>query len=543
MNKREKEFLQLSLEAEEDILHELENQYQESLNQINEKIRLLQSNELTQSKIYQLEYQKALKGQIEGIIEKMHGDQYTTLQEYLSNSYTDAFIGTMYNIAGQGIPLMIPIDQAAAVKAIITDSKISKGLYASLGVDANKLKKTIRQEITRGISTAMTYEDIARNISNVSKAPLSRAKTIARTEGHRIQQASTMDAQTAAKSRGADVVKQWDSTLDGRTRSTHRQLDGQIREVEEPFELGRKKAMYPGDFGDPAEDCNCRCASLTRAKWALDEDELQTLKDRAKFFGLDKTEDFKGFKDKYLKAAEQTAKAEKPASAFVPAKTIEEAEEYAQRFVSSYKSKFSGTVSYKGLSVDSANTLNRTLEDLYSRADLPKLRNIKPMNFRESIWKDSKNTPMAYRNMGDGDLHFNPKILKDKKSVSAYFAEGERAYKFCAENIEKFSGKNREMVERYIKAGRSLVAGDAKDSLSAVIQHEMGHHIQNQIIVHDKAAAKIVADGFEKYSGSISGYATKTHGEYIAESFCAYMNGESEKIDPALKKYFEGLVK
>lgn len=308
MNKREKEFFQLSLDAEEDILHELENQYQESLNQINEKIRLLQSNELTQSKIYQLEYQKALKGQLEGIIEKMHGDQYTTLQEYLSNSYTDAFIGTMYNIAGQGIPLMIPIDQAAAVKAIITDSKISKGLYASLGVDANKLKKAIRQEITRGISTAMTFEDIARNISNVSKAPLSRAKTIARTEGHRIQQASTMDAQTAAKSRGADVVKQWDSTLDGRTRSTHRQLDGQIREVEEPFELGRKKAMYPGDFGDPAEDCNCRCASLTRAKWALDEDELQTLKDRAKFFGLDKTDSFNDYKNKYLQAVKEESK-------------------------------------------------------------------------------------------------------------------------------------------------------------------------------------------------------------------------------------------
>ena len=28
----------------------------------------------------------------------------------------------------------------------------------------------------------------------------------------------------------------------------------------------------PGDFGDPAEDCNCRCALLQRARWALGND-------------------------------------------------------------------------------------------------------------------------------------------------------------------------------------------------------------------------------------------------------------------------------
>ena len=305
MNKREKEILQLRLDAEEDILAELEKQYRVALNDINRKIRLLQSDELTQSKVYQIEYQKALKGQIEGILDKLHGDEFSTIQKYLHDCYEDAFIGTVYDMAGQGVPLIMPIDQAAAVKAIMTDSKVSNGLYNALGVDVKKLKTAIRQEITRGISTGQTYSDIARNISEVSKASFARAKTIARTEGHRIQQASTMDAQERAKAKGADVVKQWDSTLDGATRPTHRQLDGQIREVDEPFEADGKKAMYPGDFGDPAEDCNCRCASLTRARWGLDEDELQTLQERAEFFGLDKTKSFEDFKEKYIDAAKK----------------------------------------------------------------------------------------------------------------------------------------------------------------------------------------------------------------------------------------------
>lgn len=308
INKREKEVLQLQLEAEEDILAELEKQYKRALKDIDEKIKFLQTDELTQSRIYQIQYQQALKGQIEGIIEKLHSDGYTSIQQFLNNAYTDAFIGTAYDLAGQGIPLIMPIDQNAAVKAIITDSKIKEDLYTALGADAKALKKSIRQEITRGIASGMHYQDIARNISEASKAPLSRAKTIARTESHRIQQASTYDAQKAAKKRGADVLKQWDSTLDGRTRSTHRHLDGQIKEVEKPFEMDGKKAMFPGEFNDPAEDVNCRCVSLTRARWGLDEDELKVLQQRAEYFGLDKTDSFEDYKKKYLKAVSESEK-------------------------------------------------------------------------------------------------------------------------------------------------------------------------------------------------------------------------------------------
>ena len=332
MNKREKEVIQLQLKAEEDVIKELEKQYKAALNEINQKVKLFQFDidmldeainadgldetakavlqSQKRSKIYQKQYQEALQGQVSGILERMQGNNYSTIESYLKQSYEDAYLGTMYDIQGQGIPLVMPIDQAAAVKAIMTDSKISKGLYNSLGVDVNGLKKAIRQEITRGIGTGLLYNEIARNIANRAKAPLSRAKVIVRTEGHRIQQQSADDARRGAISRGCDVVKQWDAALDGKTRDNHRRLDGQIREQDEPFEVAGKKAMFPGEFGDPAEDCNCRCVALTRARWALDEDELNTLKERAEYFGLDKTKDFEEYKDKFLNANEQIAKAE-----------------------------------------------------------------------------------------------------------------------------------------------------------------------------------------------------------------------------------------
>lgn len=311
MNKRQKEVIQANLDAEKEVLKRLEYHYRSALADINLKIKIMQSDELTVSRLYRIEHQKALKAQVEAILEKLHSDEYTTISQFLSNAYTDAFVGTVYDMFGQGVPLILPIDPKEAVKAVQLDSKIKGDLYAALGVDTKKLKTSISAEITRGLASGMSFNDIARNISNVSKAPLSRAKTIVATEAHRIQEAATYDAQKKAKSKGADVVRQWNSTLDGDTRPTHRKLDGQIRELDEPFEKDGKKAMYPGDFGDPAEDCNCRCVTLQRARWALDESELETLKQRAEFFGLDKTKDFEEFKEKYLKSVENTGKSGK----------------------------------------------------------------------------------------------------------------------------------------------------------------------------------------------------------------------------------------
>ena len=376
MNKWEKEVQKSLLDSEEATLAELQKQYNRALRDIGQKVKAFQADidmldaalesdnlddaarqqllSQKRSKVYQQQYQKALQGQINGILDQMQGNNYSTIEAYLKQTYEDAYIGTMYDIHGQGIPIITPIDQAAAVKAVLTDSKISKGLYTALGISIAGLKKSISAEITRGIASSLPYADIARNLNNVSKVGYRNAKRIVVTEGHRIQQTSANDARKASKAKGADLVKQWDATLDGKTRPNHRQLDGQIREVDEPFEVDGMKAMFPGDFGDPAEDCNCRCAALTRARWALDEDELQTLKDRAEYFGLDKTKEFEDFKKKYLSAAKSEEEKEVK---FVPAKTKEEAEKFAKEHGVKY-------VDYSKLPLETANELNQALATL-----------------------------------------------------------------------------------------------------------------------------------------------------------------------------------
>lgn len=305
----------------------MEKQYNQALKDINDKIKLFQADidlldeALSQdglddatrallqsqkrSKVYQQTYQRALKSQIGGILDKMQGDNYATIDKYLNGCYETGYIGTLYDIAGQGIPIIAPIDQAAVVKAVQLDSKISNGLYSALGMDTKRLKKNITQEISRGIASSLPYSDISRNLKNTSGVPLYNAKRIVRTESHRIQQQSAEDSRHIAKSKGADIVRMWDASLDGRTRDSHARVDGEIRELDEKFSNG---LLYPGDpSGSAAEVINCRCVALTRARWELDEAELQTLKERAEYFGLDKTENFEEYKQKYLKAAESVA--------------------------------------------------------------------------------------------------------------------------------------------------------------------------------------------------------------------------------------------
>lgn len=329
MNKQQKEVAAAQLADEKKVLDALKKHYKQAAKDAAEKISFHQDKidkieillkdldgadddvrSLLQSQIYQKQYQEALKKQIDGIVDNMNQKQYKTVDAYLKGCYEKGFLGTMYDLHGQGMPFIMPIDQKAMVKAATLDSKISEKLYKTYTAE---LKKRIQAEVSRGIATNQQYATIARNLNMQTNIGLNKAMRIARTEGHGVQIQAAVDAQYQAKKAGANILKQWNSVLDGKTRTSHRLLDGELRELDETFSNGMK---YPSDpAGGAAEVVNCRCLLMQRARKALDEDEYKRLQERARYFGL-LAEDskefghekgklvFSDFQKKYMKALE-----------------------------------------------------------------------------------------------------------------------------------------------------------------------------------------------------------------------------------------------
>ena len=278
MNSRQKQVQMSLLKNEKAVIKQLEQSYKDAIADIDKFILQLlarKDTENIQSIIYQIKYQEAIKKELESYLKVLHSKNFNTVDEYLKECYEQAHIGTLFDLQGQGIPLILPLDQEQMISAITLNSKLSEPLYNTLGYNVDVLKLDVLREISRGIAQGLSYQEMARNLKNITNVDYNKSLRIAKTEGHRIQQEATYNVQKRAIAKGAKVVKQWDSTLDGKTRPTHRALDGQVVGVDEYFKSeSGYKALYPGNFGVPSEDCNCRCCLLQRAKWVLSDEEF-----------------------------------------------------------------------------------------------------------------------------------------------------------------------------------------------------------------------------------------------------------------------------
>lgn len=324
MNKRQKLVQAQFLNNEEAVIRRLKSIYSQAQRDIEKKSQALQEDinrlgtlanlavddeekakflSMQQSKIYQKQYQDAMKKQIGSILDNMQVEEFKAVSEYLQKCYEEGFVGTMFDLQGQGIPLCFPIDQEAMVRAVQLDSKISNGLYSRLGEDVAMLKRKISAQVSRGIATGMSFQQVAQQLAATTNIGFNNAVRIARTEGHRIQVQSAMDACHKAKDMGADVVKQWDSTLDSRTRDSHVAVDGEVRELDKPFSNG---LMFPGDpSGGAAEVVNCRCALLQRARWAVNDGFTKMDNESGELVDFKDISDYDKFKEAYWGKAKE----------------------------------------------------------------------------------------------------------------------------------------------------------------------------------------------------------------------------------------------
>ena len=125
MNKRQKLVQEAFLNDEARIISRLRKVYEKSLDDITKKAKELQDEintldalvqltddadekallkSMEQAKIYQKQYQDALKKQISSILDSMQVEEFKTVDEYLRKCYEKAFmiINDVHKVLGEG---------------------------------------------------------------------------------------------------------------------------------------------------------------------------------------------------------------------------------------------------------------------------------------------------------------------------------------------------------------------------------------------------------------------------------------------------------
>lgn len=140
---------------------------------------------------------------------------------------------------------------------------IERYLRAQGGKRIQEVMSTTRKRITNSLADSYAKgegaDTMADKIMASEKFTAGRSLVIARTE---VVSASNMGSQAAAESFGIPLKKAWLATEDGRERETHAAADGQTVGLNEAFEVGGSRLLFPGDSSmgaEAGEVCNCRC--------------------------------------------------------------------------------------------------------------------------------------------------------------------------------------------------------------------------------------------------------------------------------------------
>lgn len=124
-------------------------------------------------------------------------------------------------------------------------------------------REVIRNVLADAAQSGISFDDIVRELTGNSELSTMRARRIARTE---TVTAANGAAIINAKESGLKMNKEWIAIEDKRTRHSHRNVDGNIVGIDEPFKVGDSYMQQPGVRTQPnglevpaSEVVNCRC--------------------------------------------------------------------------------------------------------------------------------------------------------------------------------------------------------------------------------------------------------------------------------------------
>lgn len=266
MTKYQKEIESLLFNYEKDLDKKLYKAYARSLREIKREIKPMMDNidNLNYTQRQKLIKNVSLQLQIEQQMDYLNGYVTDNTYKFLNQTGEIAYNGLFYEFEQlEGFNTNFTMLPAKTIETIV-QTPVEGLRFSERIMDGSvaKLRSNFEEVFRVGFTKGYSYQKMAQQLSDVSLSSYKRSMNIARTEGGRVQAVTRQMSQKDALELGIRTKKEWVSTLDGSTRDTHRKLDGQVREVDEYFEVNGHKALQPHLFGIASEDIHCRCRSI-----------------------------------------------------------------------------------------------------------------------------------------------------------------------------------------------------------------------------------------------------------------------------------------
>ena len=132
-------------------------------------------------------------------------------------------------------------------------------------------RRKITSAVMQGVLQGESMDKIAGRLASVTDMNASAAIRNARTYTTSAENGGRQERYEQVEGMGIKIQKEWLATMDMRTRHAHRMLDGQRRNINEPFEVDGEEIMYPADPTAAGYLIyNCRCTMISKV---IDFDE------------------------------------------------------------------------------------------------------------------------------------------------------------------------------------------------------------------------------------------------------------------------------
>lgn len=126
--------------------------------------------------------------------------------------------------------------------------------------DTRWCRQHIHSAVLQGVLQGESIDKIAKRLQNVSDMNRRAAVRNARTMVTSAENQGRVDSYKRAEKMDIQMEQVWIATLDGRTRHSHRMMDGERAKIGAKFSNG---CRYPADpQGRPEEVYNCRCTVI-----------------------------------------------------------------------------------------------------------------------------------------------------------------------------------------------------------------------------------------------------------------------------------------